>query len=234
MLAAQHTPVRDADDSFESLGMPACVAGLYRKALGRSAGLILLAGPPGSGKTATLDASRAFVRDALPIDIHSAETAELAVEAALDGRLVIATLELDGAISAILRLRTLVSEPFLLAASLRAAIAQRLVRRLCPACREPVQAIGSQAALLGFDSGAVVWRAPGCDACAGSGCGGRTAVFEGLKVDGDMRRLIVGGDEAVIAGQAFRKSPNLAAAARALVQSGVIAAEEAVRVSRGA
>jgi general secretion pathway protein E len=225
---------READDSLGSLGMPAGVEGLYRKALARRAGLILLAGPPGAGKTVTSDAGRAVVRGALNIDIHDAQTAELAVEASLDGRLVIASLELDGAIPAILRLRTLVSEPFLLAASLRAAIAQRLVRRLCPACREPVQAMGSQAALLGLDSGAVVWRAPGCDACAGSGCGGRTAVFEGLKVDGDMRRLIVAGDEAVIAGQAFRKSPNLAAAARIMVQSGVIGPEEAVRVSRGA
>ena len=233
MLVAQDMTAREAD-ALERLGMPAGVAGLYRKALGRRAGLILVAGPPGSGKTATVDAGRAVVRDALSVAIHDAEAAELAVEAALDGRLVVATLEFDGAVAAILRVRALVSEPFLLAAGLRAAIGQRLVRRLCPSCREPVQAMGSQAALLGFDPGAVVWRAPCWDACPGSGCGGRTAIFEGLKVDGDMRRLIVGSDEAVIAGQAFRKAPNLAAAARALVHSGVIASEEAVRVSRGA
>jgi general secretion pathway protein E len=166
--------------------MPAGVSAIYSKVLVRRAGLILVAGPPGSGKSATVESGIARVPDAITAAIHDPETAEFAVEAALDGRLVIATVGVDGAVPAILHLRALVSQAFLLGASLRAAIAQRLVRRLCPHCREPVQALGSQAALLGFDPGAVVWRAPGCDACAGSGCGGRTALFEGLKVDGDM------------------------------------------------
>jgi general secretion pathway protein E len=180
MLAVQETGAPSREDSLEGLGMPAGVAALFRKALGRQAGLILVAGPPGAGKAATVEAGCALAPHAMRVSVEGPDAGELAVEAALDGRLVIASLEVDGAIPAILRLRGAVSEPFLLAAALRAVVAQRRVRRLCPACREPVQATGSQASLLGFDVGAVVWRAPGCQACGASGCGGRTAVFEGV------------------------------------------------------
>jgi general secretion pathway protein E len=124
-------------------------------------------------------------------------------------------------------------EPFLLASTLRAVIAQRLVRRLCPSCRQPVQATGSVSALLGFDSGTVIYEARGCSECGGSGYRGRIGVFEAVRIDDTIRRLINGGgDEAVIASHAFRNTPNLASAARALVREGVTTAEEAVRVSR--
>jgi type II secretory ATPase GspE/PulE/Tfp pilus assembly ATPase PilB-like protein len=235
MRSAEPAPVlaRPDEDELAGLGMSAGAAALYRAALARRAGLILIAGPPGSGKRTTVNAGLPRARDPLTAAIDRSETAELAVEAALDGRLVLAPVEADGAVAAILRLRGMGVEPFLLAAALRAVFAQRIVRRLCPACREPVQATGSQASLLGFDAGAVVWQAPGCGICTGSGSGGRTAVFEAVNVDADLRRLTVSGDAALIAGHAFRHAPNLAAAARGLVRNGTIAPEEAVRVSRG-
>src|SRR3546814_410667 len=124
-------------------------------------------------------------------------------------------------------------EPFLLASTLRAVIAQRLVRRLCPHCREPVQASGSVSALLGFDPGAVIYEARGCGECGNSGFKGRIGVFEAVRIDDAIRRLInAGGDEAVIASHAFRNAPNLGSAARVLVREGVTTAEEAVRISR--
>jgi general secretion pathway protein E len=166
-------------------------------------------------------------------EIRDRETADIAVQASLTGHLVLSTVHTNDAIGAITRLRDMKVEPFLIASSLRAVIAQRLVRRLCPDCRKPVQAEGSVAALLGFDSGTVIWRAVGCDACGGTGYRGRIGVFEAVRVDETLRRLINdGGDEAIIARHVFLHAPSLGSAARAMVKSGETTAEEAIRISR--
>ncbi|MGF1549207.1 MAG: type II secretion system ATPase GspE [Sphingomonadaceae bacterium] len=166
-------------------------------------------------------------------EIRDRETAEIAVQASLTGHLVLSTVHTNDAVGAITRMRDMKIEPFLLASTLRAVIAQRLVRRLCPQCREPVQASGSVSALLGFDSGTVIHEARGCEACGQTGYKGRIGVFEAVRIDDAIRRLInAGGDEAVIANHAFRDAPNLGSAARALVRDGVTTAEEAVRISR--
>jgi general secretion pathway protein E len=166
-------------------------------------------------------------------EIRDRETADIAVQASLTGHLVLSTVHTNDAIGAITRLRDMKIEPFLIASSLRAVVAQRLVRRLCPECREPVQAEGSVASLLGFDPGTVVYRAVGCPACNNSGYKGRIGVFEALKVDDAIRRLINdGGDEAIIARHAFLHAPTLGSAARALVRSSDTTPEEAIRISR--
>ncbi len=166
-------------------------------------------------------------------EIRDRETAEIAVQAALTGHLVLSTVHTNDAVGAITRLRDMRIEPFLIASTLRMVIAQRLVRRLCPTCRQPIQATGSLAALLGFESGTVIYQARGCGECGQTGYKGRIGLFEAVKVDDSIRRLINGGgDEAVIASHAFRNAPNLGSAARQLVREGVTTAEEAVRVSR--
>ncbi|MEZ5710354.1 MAG: type II secretion system ATPase GspE [Blastomonas sp.] len=166
-------------------------------------------------------------------EIRDHETAEIAVQASLTGHLVLSTVHTNDAIGAITRLRDMKIEPFLLASTLRAVIAQRLVRRLCPDCAEPVQADGSLASLLGFDQGTVIHRATGCPACNHSGFQGRIGVFEAVRVDDTIRRLINdGGDEAIIARHAFLNAPNLGSSARELVRSGQTTAEEAIRISR--
>ena len=166
-------------------------------------------------------------------EIRDRETADIAVQASLTGHLVLSTVHTNDAIGAITRLRDMKIEPFLIASSLRAVVAQRLVRRLCAECRTPVQAEGSVASLLGFDPGTIVYRATGCAACNGSGYKGRIGVFEALAVDDTIRRLINdGGDEAIIARHAFLHSPTLGSAARALVRAGETTPEEAIRISR--
>jgi general secretion pathway protein E len=78
-----------------------------------------------------------------------------------------------------------------------------------------------------------VYEAVGCDACAGTGFKGRIGVFEAIRIDDTIRRLINdGGDEAIIARHAFVNSPNLGSSARALVREGLTTPEEAVRISR--
>jgi general secretion pathway protein E len=166
-------------------------------------------------------------------EIRDRETADIAVQASLTGHLVLSTVHTNDAVGAITRLKDLKVEPFLLASTLRAVIAQRLVRKLCEHCREPVQADNSVAAILGLDIGTVIWRPKGCDHCGGTGYKGRIGVFEAIKVDETVRRYIYnGGDEAMITRHAFLKSPTLASAARTMVAKGLTTAEEAIRIAR--
>jgi general secretion pathway protein E len=165
-------------------------------------------------------------------EIRDRETADIAVQASLTGHLVLSTVHTNDAVGAITRMRDMKIEPFLLASTLRAVIAQRLVRRLCPACRAPVDA-GAAADLLGLDGAAPIHEARGCDQCGQTGYKGRIGVFEAVRVDDTIRGLInAGGDERAISAHAFRNAPDLAAAARALVEQGVTSAEEAVRITR--
>jgi general secretion pathway protein E len=166
-------------------------------------------------------------------EIRDRETAEIAVQASLTGHLVLSTVHTNDAVGAITRLRDMKVEPFLLASTLRAVIAQRLVRRLCRACRAPAAADPALAALVGVEPGTPVWEARGCGECGNSGYKGRVGVFEAVRIDDPIRRLINGGaDEAAIADHAFRNAPNLNASARALVRDGVTTAEEAIRITR--
>jgi general secretion pathway protein E len=166
-------------------------------------------------------------------EIRDRETADIAVQAALTGHLVLSTVHTNDAIGAITRLRDMKVEPFLIASTLRAVLAQRLVRRLCPACRQPVEASGSLSSLLGIKAGTVVHEPKGCPACNNSGYKGRIGLFEAARVDDEVRRLInQGADESAIAAHAFRTNDTLTEAARALVRDGVTSPEEAVRVSR--
>ncbi len=166
-------------------------------------------------------------------EIRDRETAEIAVQAALTGHLVLSTVHTNDALGAITRLRDMRIEPFLLASTLRLVVAQRLVRRLCHACRQPVQCDSNMAALLGFEPGTVIYSAQGCPTCKNQGYNGRIGVFEAVRVDETIRKLInVGGDEAVLSKHAFVQGKNLSSAAREMVRKGETSAEEAIRISR--
>ncbi|MGQ0557997.1 MAG: GspE/PulE family protein [Sphingosinicella sp.] len=166
-------------------------------------------------------------------EIRDRETAEVAVQAALTGHLVLSTVHTNDAIGAITRLRDMKVEPFLIASTLRAVLAQRLVRRLCPECRVPATAAPSLVGLLGLDKSAQIYEPRGCPACGGAGYRGRIGLFEAVRIDDPIRKLInEAADEAAIAARAFRAAPTLAQAVRALVLEGVTSPEEAVRVSR--
>ena len=129
-------------------------------------------------------------------EIRDQETANLAVRAALTGHLVLSTLHTNDASSGITRLMDLGIEPFLLCSTLSGIVSQRLVRRLCPACREPVQADRASVSSLGIalsgpSDTVPVWRARGCTACRSTGFHGRTGVFELLTVDHRVRSLLI-------------------------------------------
>ncbi|RYZ96685.1 MAG: type II secretion system protein GspE, partial [Proteobacteria bacterium] len=117
---------------------------------------------------------------------RDAETASIAVQAALTGHLVLSTLHTNGSVSAISRLVDMKIEPFLLSSSLLAVLAQRLVRRLCLKCRKPKEAEAKESVAVGealLPVGTPIFEAVGCEACHRSGYRGRIPIFELMRVD---------------------------------------------------
>ncbi len=128
-------------------------------------------------------------------EIRDKETALLATEAALTGHLVLSTLHTNDAPSAVTRLVDMGIEPFLIASSLIGALAQRLVRVICPHCREaykpPSEALRSLELEIETQGEVVFYRGRGCERCRGTGYIGRTGVFEFMVVDNEIRELIL-------------------------------------------
>ena len=145
-------------------------------------------------------ALRAFLRqdpDIIMIgEIRDLETAEIAVQAALTGHLVLSTLHTNDAASTITRLLDMGAEDFLVASTLNGVVAQRLVRRLCPDCREPyapAPEILDQLGLAKPPPGAplLLYRATGCKACRNAGYRGRTMILEILVMSDALRALLL-------------------------------------------
>lgn len=174
---------------------------------------------------------RAFLRQDPDIilvgEIRDRETADIAVRAALTGHLVLSTLHTNSAAAAAARLIDMGVEPFLLASSLTGVLAQRLVRRLCPHCRQPyrVDPEDPDYPLLEVEglAGATLYRPGGCGHCDQTGYQGRLAIAELLPVTGEIRQLI--------ARRATPSELRAAAAARglrSLWQDGLLKAVEGV------
>jgi len=123
-------------------------------------------------------------------EIRDLETAQIAVQASLTGHLVLATLHTNDTASAVTRLTDMGVEPFLLSSSLIGVLAQRLVRSLCADCREAYTPNEAELKLLGGEKPAVLYRPRGCAVCGQSGYRGRTGIYELMKVDDEMRRLV--------------------------------------------
>ena len=126
-------------------------------------------------------------------EIRDRETAEIAVQASLTGHLVFATLHTNDAPGAVTRLVDMGIEPYLIASSLEAAVAQRLVRLICPACREELprdeaERVRTKYGLVGLEA---LFRGRGCRQCRGTGYRGRTGVFEMMVVTDAIRALVL-------------------------------------------
>jgi len=166
-------------------------------------------------------------------EIRDGETAQIAVQASLTGHLVLSTVHTNNAAGAITRLRDMGVELFLLAATIRVVIAQRLVRRLCPACRHPTPADLATARLINVPPGHTLYRNAGCAECGNTGFAGRIGVYEAIRIDDRIRRLISDmADEDAISAVAFEKGGTLADEVRRYVAEGLTTVEESIRVTR--
>ncbi len=124
-------------------------------------------------------------------EIRDTETAALAIRAALTGHLVLSTLHTNDAPSSLIRLVDMGIQPFLVASSVVAVIAQRLVRKLCEACKEPYTLSPELSKGLGLPDGAVVYKPVGCDLCRGTGYKRRTGIFEIMMMNDEVRNLFL-------------------------------------------
>ena len=127
-------------------------------------------------------------------EIRDLETANIAVQSALTGHLVFSTLHTNDAPSAVTRLIDIGVKPFLVASATRAIMAQRLIRRVCPKCKEPYTPTDYEMKTLNIDPAELakttIFKGRGCADCSRTGYRGRTGIYEIFFVDEDMRRLI--------------------------------------------
>ncbi|MBY6113179.1 GspE/PulE family protein [Mameliella alba] len=167
-------------------------------------------------------------------EIRDTETASTAAQAALTGHLVFSSLHANSSVAAVVRLRDLGLENFLIAATLRGVIAQRLLRRLCPECRAPHAPSVSEAAQFdraGVPLPTMLHEAKGCDACNGSGYAGRVGIFEILEVGEALREQINhGAGEAALWAKALPPRDRLIGQALRAVATGQTSLAEALRV----
>ncbi len=214
---------------------------IFKEAISRPWGIILVTGPTGSGKTNTLYSAvstlnsmeknimtaedpvefniqginqvhikeeiglnfpntlRSFLRQDPDImligEMRDFETADIAIKAALTGHLVFSTLHTNDAPSSVMRLINMNVEPFLIADSVILIAAQRLVRKLCDRCRVPHKLPEKALLDIGFtaeEAKAVqIYKPAGCDHCNNTGYKGRTALYEVMRVDDDIREMIL-------------------------------------------
>ncbi|MEI6305517.1 MAG: ATPase, T2SS/T4P/T4SS family, partial [Deltaproteobacteria bacterium] len=164
-------------------------------------------------------------------EIRDAETAEIAIQASLTGHLVLSTLHTNDAATAVTRLVDMGIEPFMIASSLAAVMAQRLVRVICPHCREEYRTADQYP---GVSLPEKLYRGKGCDKCFGLGTLGRTAIYEIMPVDQQLCSMIIRRchageikEYAVSRGMKTLRDDGMARAA-----SGITTIEEVQRVTQ--
>ena len=168
-------------------------------------------------------------------EIRDQETADIAIQSALTGHLVFSTLHTNNAAGAVARLLEMGAEDYLLASSIIGIMAQRLVRVLCPACKERHAMPDELRERLGLAMGReeAVYRPRGCDSCGQSGYKGRVAIFELLEIDDELRDLILlkKSSAALTAAGVAKGMRLLRDDGLAKVQAGLTSMEEVIRVA---
>ena len=218
---------------LERLGLLPAAQSLLVRELRRSAGLIVVAGATGTGKSTTLAAALAFLNDSArnlvsiedPIEYHlpgvnqvqvneqsgltfakglrsilrqdpdviavgeirDRETAEIAIRAALTGHLVLSSMHANTAAEIPLRFVEMGIAPYLVAASLTLVISQRLLRLLCPACKQPYRGVAPWAE---ESTDSALFTRGGCERCHATGYSGRTGIFEMLTLDESIKNQL--------------------------------------------
>lgn len=165
-------------------------------------------------------------------EIRDSETADIAIQASLTGHLVLSTLHTNTAIGAIMRLKDMGVEPFLLASSVEVVMAQRLVRKLCQQCKQAYQPGEAEREMLKLPPEQQAYRPVGCNKCNQMGYRGRKGIYELIEINEHMRHLIheLAGEQELIA-EARKHSDSISADGRRLVIEGITSLEEVLRVT---
>lgn len=170
-------------------------------------------------------------------EIRDAETANIAINAALTGHLVLSTLHTNDAPSAVARLADIGIKRFLIASAVRAVLAQRLVRKLCPLCKEPTTLNDKQLRALNLDASrladSTIMGPVGCEKCRSFGYKGRMGIFELFKIDDEVRHMV---NENLTTSQLRRRARELGMRSMRedgirKVQAGLTSAEEVLHVT---
>ena len=168
-------------------------------------------------------------------EIRDAETADIAMRAAVTGHLVLSTLHANDALATLDRLTDIGVEPYMQATALRGIVSQRLVRRICPHCKEEYTPDASETESIGLDSskytqGVKFYRGRGCPECFNTGYRGRTVVAEVMVVDREVRSAIHSGDRAAIRSAVMKSGfEPINVNARELVLDGTTTVDEVLR-----
>jgi len=172
-------------------------------------------------------------------EIRDKETAEMAIQAALTGHLVLSTLHTNDSAGAVTRLVDMGIEPFLVSSSLVAVVAQRLIRKLCNKCKRLCEPdLTELSAIRITDAGllyaASIYKNVGCEECMDTGYFGRTAIYELLEVDDDIRKVVLhGGDSGTIRKEAQKNGMiDMIADGAGKVFQGITSVEEILRVAQ--
>ena len=166
-------------------------------------------------------------------ETRDAETASISVRAAITGHMVFSTLHTNDALSSIVRLEDMGVERYMIANSLAGVVAQRLMRRVCPACAKQMPVTEAEAELLG-PRVPFVMRGTGCPQCNGTGYKGRVAIHEMVVINKELRRMIADGatvEEMTVAARKSQGMRSLRESAVALVQRGVTTPEELLKIT---
>ncbi|PID50486.1 MAG: type II secretion system protein GspE [Proteobacteria bacterium] len=173
-------------------------------------------------------------------EIRDLETAEIAVQASLTGHLVFSTLHTNTAVGAVTRLQDMGVEPYLLSSSLLGVVAQRLVRTLCPECKQPKAATEAEIALMQQNasmdlklSRPLLYHPVGCASCRRSGFAGRTGIYEVVELDNTLRQMIhERASEIEMEKYARRSMPSMRDDGMRLALEGKTSLDEVLRVTR--
>lgn len=222
---------------LDKLGFSEQPLAIFKAAIAKPFGMILVTGPTGSGKSTTLysilnqlntperniitiedpveyqvegitqlqvkpeigldfsSGLRSILRQSPDVimigEIRDSETADIAVKAALTGQLVLSTLHTNDAIASITRLIDMGIEPFLVASSIIMLCAQRLCRKICQKCKEPIEIPEDFLKKVGFKGVAKFYKASGCKYCNNTGFYGRIAVLETVMIDDAIREMVI-------------------------------------------
>lgn len=165
-------------------------------------------------------------------EIRDGETAEIAIQASLTGHLVLSTLHTNTAIGAVLRLKDMGVEPFLLASSLEVVMAQRLVRVLCNQCKESYLPSDAERDMLKLPENTPIYRPVGCKHCNHQGYRGRRGIYELIEINERLRHLIheQAGEQELLA-EARKHSASISDDGRQCVLNGLTSIEEVLRVT---